>query len=122
MSTAARILALAGRALGALSGTLVTLLWLLAIWLPASGGALSGISLVVALLMVLIALFVVIAALRGHSLVLVIAFVASFFPIGIQLAGSEHWMAWIGRLNAFYLIAALLLRLGAPPSRRGERM
>jgi hypothetical protein len=103
---------LAGSVLGALSGAAVAVLWMLALWLPSSGEMLSGISFVVSLLMALIALFVVIASLHGHSVVLIVAFVASFFPIGVHLIGVDHWLSWIGRLNVAYLVAGGLLWLG----------
>ncbi|MBN1238475.1 MAG: hypothetical protein JXB36_08225 [Gammaproteobacteria bacterium] len=102
----------AGRGLGALAGAAVAILWLAALWTPASGAMLAGIGFVVALLMALIGLFVVIASLRGHVVVLLIAFVASFFPIGFHLAAAEHWLSWVGRLNVAYLLAALLMWLG----------
>jgi hypothetical protein len=110
----------AGRSLGALSGAAVAVLWMLALWLPGSGEMLSGISFVVALLMALIALFVVIASLHGHSLVLVVAFVASFFPIGVHLAGVDHWLSWIGRLNLGYLVAGGLLWLARRAEARAQ--
>lgn len=107
-----RIVDYAGRALGAVSGALVTVLWMLGLWLPESGVALTGINFVVALLMALLGLFASIAAVRGHVAVLVVLFVASFFPVGVALLGADHWLAWAGRLNVCYLVAAALVRLG----------
>jgi len=107
-----RIVDYAGRALGAMSGALVAVLWILGLWLPESGMALTGINFVVALLMALLALFAVIAAIRGHTAVLIVAFVASFFPVGLALLGGDHWLAWAGRLNVCYLVAAALMWLG----------
>jgi hypothetical protein len=101
-----------GRGIGALAGATVSVLWMLALWLPSSGAMLSGISFVVSLLMALMGLFVVIAALRGHAFVLLFAFVASFFPVGFYLFGVDHWLAWAGRLNLLYLLAGALLWLG----------
>ena len=111
-----------GRGLGALAGAAVAVLWLLAIWTPASGELLAGIGFVVALLMALIGLFVVIASLHGHTVVLLIAFVASFFPIGFHLFVAEHWLSWVGRLNVAYLLAALLLWLGGSQRASDRRM
>jgi hypothetical protein len=102
----------AGRALGALSGALAAVLWMLGVWLPGSGMSLTGISFLVALLMALMALFAVIAAVRGHAAVLVVLFVASFFPVGFALLGADHWLRWAGVLNVCYLVAAVLIRLG----------
>ncbi|HEX6992549.1 MAG TPA: hypothetical protein VF339_00215 [Gammaproteobacteria bacterium] len=107
-----RIVGYAGRGLGAVSGALVALLWTLALWIPESGMALTGINFVVALLMALLGLFAVIAAVREHAAVLLVLFVASFFPVGVALVGADHWLAWAGRLNVCYLVAAALIRLG----------
>lgn len=113
-----RIVDGAGRGLGAVSGALVAVLWMLALWMPESGMALTGINFVVALLMALFALFAVIASVRGHATVLLVLFVASFFPVGVTLLGAEHWLAWAGRLNVCYLVAGALIRLGG--RRRAE--
>lgn len=107
-----RVVDYAGRALGALAGGLVAALWMLGLWLPESGIALSGINFVVALLMALLGLFAVIASLRAHAGVLLVLFVASFFPVGFALLGGEHWLAWAGRLNVCYLVAGVLIWLG----------
>src|SRR5690606_11763723 len=71
-----RILDYTGRALGAICGALVSMLWMLGVWLPESGMALTGINFVVAMLMALLGLFAVIASVRGHAAVLFVAFVA----------------------------------------------
>jgi len=105
--------------LGAVSGALVAVLWMLGLWLPDSGMALTGINFVVGLLMTLLALFAVIAAVRGHTAALVVVFVASFFPVGLALLGADHWLGWAGRLNVCYLVAAALMWLGGP-RRRGS--
>ena len=102
----------AGRGLGALSGAIVSVLWMVALWVPSAGFALTGINFVVALLMAMLALFAVIASVRGHALVLVVLFVASFLPVGLALADADHWMSWVARLNVCYLLAAGLIRLG----------
>lgn len=107
-----------GRVIGALSGAAVAVLWVFAIWLPTSGEMLAGIGIVVALLMALIGLFVVIASLHGHGAVVLIAFVASFFPIGFHLFVAEHWLGWAGRLNVAFLVAGVLLWLGRPRETR----
>ena len=107
-----RIVAYAGRALGAVSGALAAVLWMGALWLPESGMVLTGINFVVGLLMALLALFAVIAAVRGHAAALVVLFVASFFPVGLVLLGADHWLGWAGRLNVCYLVAAALMWLG----------
>jgi hypothetical protein len=106
-----RIVDYTGRALGAISGALVSALWMLGVWLPESGMALTGINFVVAMLMALLGLFAAIASIRAHAAVLLIVFVASFFPVGITLLGGEHWLSWAGRLNVCYLVASVLIWL-----------
>ncbi|HEX7080956.1 MAG TPA: hypothetical protein VF329_08085 [Gammaproteobacteria bacterium] len=101
-----------GRGLGALAGAAVSVLWVLALWMPSPGVALTGINFVVSLLMALLGLFAVIAAVRGHGTVLLFLFAASFFPVGFALVGADHWLGWAGRLNVCYLVAGLLIRLG----------
>jgi hypothetical protein len=107
---------LSGRALGALSGSLVSLLWMLALWMPTPGLTITGIAFVVALLMAMMALFVVIASIKGHVVVLLVVFVASFFPVGIHLAAVDHWLRWVAILNLCYLAAAAMMWFG----RRGS--
>ena len=116
-----RIVGYAGRGLGAVSGALVAILWTFALWMPDSGMALTGISFVVGLLMALLGLFAVIAAVHGHAIVLVVLFVASFFPVGFALMGSDHWLAWAARLDVCYLVAALLIRLGRGRAAKAAR-
>lgn len=116
-----RIVDYVGRGVGALSGAAVAALWMLGVWMPDSGIALTGINFVVALLMALLALFAVIASIRGHVVVLVILFVASFFPVGVTLIGADHWLGWVGRLNLGYAAAALLIRLGRGAAAGGAR-
>src|SRR5690606_9389003 len=97
---------------------LVSVLWMLGVWLPESGIALTGINFVVAMLMALLALLAVIASVRGHAAVLLVLFVASFFPVGVTLLGGEHWLSWAGRLNLCYLVAGMLIWLA---HRRGPQ-
>ena len=107
-----RIVDFVGRGIGAASGAIVAILWMLGVWMPTSGLALTGINFVVALLMALAAIFAVIASIRGHAGVLLVVFVASFFPVGVALIGAEHWLRWAGALNVCYLVAAILIWLG----------
>ena len=62
-----RIVDFVGRGIGAASGAIVAILWMLGVWMPTSGLALTGINFVVALLMALAAIFAVIASIRGHA-------------------------------------------------------
>jgi hypothetical protein len=108
-----RSLSWLGRAVGALTGALLSVAWSFAIWVPTQGVALTGFSFVVALLMAAFALFATIASIKGHFVVVVLVFLASFFPVGVALITADHWLQWIGRLDFGYLIAALLMWAGA---------
>jgi len=112
-------LELSGRALGALVGATASVLWVCAIWFPSGGLTLSGASIVVAGLMALLAIFAVIASVKGHGLVLLGVFVASFLPVGAYLLGLEHWLRWVGALDALLVPAGLLI-LGGSRARARE--
>jgi hypothetical protein len=108
-----RSLSWLGRAVGALTGALLSVAWSFAMWVPTQGVALTGFSFVVALLMAAFALFATIASIKGHFVVVVLVFLASFFPVGVALITADHWFQWIGRLDFGYLIAGLLMWAGA---------
>ena len=40
---------------------------------------------------------------------IVLAFIASFFPIGVSLLPRDHWLQWAGWLDLGLLVAALLI-------------
>jgi len=107
----------AGRGIGAISGAMVAVLWMLGLWIPDTGFELTGINFVVGLLMAFLGLLAVIASVRGHPIALVVLFVASFLPVGLALLDADNWIAWIGRLNIAYVLSAALIWLG----RRGSR-
>ena len=103
-----------GRAIGALCGAALALGWAYALWVPSEGVALAGASVVlVALLMATLALFAAIAAWRGHPTVVMLAFIASFFPVGLSLLPSTHWLKWLGYLDVGLLASAILIWLTA---------
>jgi hypothetical protein len=99
------------RALGVLSGAALSGAWAFALWVPTAGLTLSGVSFVVALLLMLLALFATIASFYGHAVVVVLAFLASFFPVGAFLMPTEHWLRWTGWLDLALLAAGLLMWL-----------
>lgn len=113
-----RVVHLLSRGLGALCGAALALAWLYAVWIPDSGIALTGVSFVVGLGLALAALFAVIASVRGHAAVVMVVFVASFFPVGGVLMTADHWLRWVGVLDVGLFVAAVGMWLGA---RRGER-
>jgi hypothetical protein len=67
----------------------------------------------VALLMAALALFAAIASWRGHPTVVMLIFLASFFPVGLSLLPSEHWLRWLGYLDVGLLLGALLMWITA---------
>lgn len=98
-----------GRLLGALCGAALALAWCFALWVPTAGLTLSGVSFVVALALAVFALFAMIASWYGHYTVLVLLFLASFFPIGAFLMPTEHWLKWTGWGDLGLLLAAVLM-------------
>jgi hypothetical protein len=80
-----------------------------AIWFPSPEISMSGVSVAVAWFMAVIAVFAIIASLRGHHVVLFIAFLASFLPVGAYLLYVRDWPRWIGILNLVLLGASILL-------------
>jgi len=64
---------------------------------------------VVALLLAVLALFAVIASIHGHATIVVLLFLASFFPIGAFLMSADHWLRWVGWVDLGLLLAAGLM-------------
>jgi hypothetical protein len=109
------------RALGALCGAALAVVWAVTLWVPAAGLKLSGVSVVVALMLSAFGLFAAIASLRGHATVVVLLFLASFFPVGTLgfALTREHWFYWVGWLDIGLIVAAVpmwLTRSAAPPA------
>jgi len=113
-----KLVHLLSRGLGAVCGAALALAWVYAVWIPAAGIALTGMSFVVGIALALAALIAVIASVHGHAAVVVIVFVASFFPVGAVLMTADHWLRWIGVLDLGLLVAGVGMWLGA---RAGER-
>lgn len=102
-----------GRIIGTVTGAVASAAWVIAMWVPSAGLTLTGISFVAALVMALLALFAAIASVRGHTVVVVLVFLASFFPVGLFLSTTDHWLQWVGRLDVGFLVAGLLLWAGS---------
>jgi hypothetical protein len=109
---------LAGRALGVLSAALLCLVWLYAIWFPSGGLTITGLSVLVAGFMTLLAIVAGIASAKGHGPVVFGVFVVSFLPIGAYLLGVDHWLRWIGILDTLLLVAAAVIWVGKGAKRR----
>ena len=103
-----------GRALGALCGAALAVFWLFTFWVPAAGLTLPGTSAIGALMFTAFALFATIASVRGHATVVVLLFLASFFPVGASLIRIDHWLRIVGWLDIGLLVASALLWLTRP--------
>ncbi len=104
-----------GQFIGGVSGVGACGLWLTAMWSPALDFTLSGPSFVVGFVMALFAIGAIIASVRDHSVVLIVLFLASFFPVGVYFFSATHWLHWIGVFNVGYLVAGLLMWQARPP-------
>ena len=109
----------AGRGLGALASALLAILWVYTMWAPGAALGLSGIGLAIGFMMVVIAIIGVIAAYHGHAAALLIAFLASFLPVGALLVqAADPGDRWIGVLDLVLLVAAALVHFGNKAVRR----
>ena len=100
---------LAGKAIGTVAGALACAMWITALWAPEPTLPLTGASFVTAIVMSFLAIFAVIASFKGHGVVLLVLFFASFFPVGVYLLSVDHWLRWMGICNLGYLLAGLML-------------
>jgi hypothetical protein len=98
-----------GRILGMLCAAALAVAWAFALWVPAAGLSLSGVSVIMALALVAFAVFAGIASAYGHAVVVVLFFLASFFPIGAFLMQADHWLKWVGWGDLGLLAAAILM-------------
>jgi hypothetical protein len=97
-----------GRVLGMLCAAALALAWAFALWVPAAGLS-AGVSVVTALVLVAFAVFAGIASAYGHAVVLVLFFLASFFPIGATFLIQPDWHKWVGWGDLGLLTAAILM-------------
>lgn len=110
---------LTGRLIGVVAGSLSCLIWIAALWDPASPFSFSPASLLVVFLMILIGVLAVIASIKGNSTMLLVLFFVAFLPIGLYVIAVPHWIRWVGLANTGFLLAGLLLRAGM--ARKDER-
>jgi hypothetical protein len=61
------------------------------------------------LMSLVLAVFAGIASVHGHAVVIALAFLASFFPIGVSLLPRDHWLQAAGWLDLGLLVAAVLI-------------
>jgi hypothetical protein len=83
--------------------------WAFALWVPTAGLTLTGVSVVMALVLVAFAVFAAIACAYGHTVVVALLFLASFFPIGAFLLTTDHWLRYVGWLDLGLLVATVLM-------------
>jgi len=110
-----------GQITGVATGVLSGLLWLATLWDPSSPFSFSPASFIVVLGMLLIAILVVIASIKGNSTMLLVLFFIAFLPIGLYVIGVPHWVRWVGLANVGYLVAGLLLRVHASGPEAGYK-
>jgi endonuclease/exonuclease/phosphatase (EEP) superfamily protein YafD len=104
----------AGRVIGAASGVAACGLWLWALGTPQGAFTLSALHIAIGVLMMLFAIFAVIASVRAHGMVLLVIFVMSFFPVGGYLLGTPLWLRWVGVADFGFLAGGLLIWRFAP--------
>jgi hypothetical protein len=97
------------RGLGVLCALALSGAWTFVLWVPTAGLTLSGVSVVMALLLVVFAVFAGIASAYGHAAVVALFFLASFFPIGAFLLPTDHWLRYVGWVDLGLLLAAVLM-------------
>jgi hypothetical protein len=100
-----------GRAVGLVCAVALASAWAYVLWVPAAGLTLTNFNVITALLFVVLAVFAGIAAVHGHAAVIALAFLASFFPIGVSLLPRDHWLQWVGWLDLGLLLSAVLIWL-----------
>lgn len=103
-----------GRLVGVVCSAALASAWAFVLWVPSAGLTLTNFNVVTALLFVVLALFAGIAAVHGHAAVIALAFLASFFPIGVSLLARDHWLQWVGWLDLGLLASAVLIWLSRP--------
>jgi hypothetical protein len=59
--------------------------------------------------MIALALFAAIGSWRGHPAVVMLGFLASFFPVGLSMLPSADWVRWIGYLDVALFVGAVLI-------------
>ena len=98
-----------GRAIGLVCAAGLSAAWAYVLWVPSDGLTITGVNVIGALMFLVLALFAAIASVYGHAVVIGLAFIASFFPIGVALLPREHWLHWAGWLDIGLLVATVLI-------------
>jgi hypothetical protein len=98
-----------GRAIGLVCAAGLSAAWAYVLWVPSAGLTLTGVNVIGALMFLVLAIFAGIASVYGHAVVVGLAFIASFFPIGVALLPRDHWLQWAGWLDLGLLVAPVLI-------------
>ncbi|MGY8815418.1 MAG: hypothetical protein ACKVHQ_12005 [Gammaproteobacteria bacterium] len=98
-----------GQLTGIIAGSAASILWMMTLWVPEASFSFNIASMAVVLLMIVLAIIVIVASLKGHSTVLIVIFGISFFPIGLYVLGIPHWIQWVGLANIGYLLAGVII-------------
>ncbi len=96
-----------GRATGLASGTVAIALWMMFASRIITTGNTGG--FLVALTMITVAIIAIGGSVAASPIVLLIAFVVSFVPVGIYMLGTSSIFAGIGLANLLYFVSAVLL-------------
>jgi hypothetical protein len=108
--TSAMVKELVARMLGVGSAATTTFLWCTLLFFnPYDAECITGGTYVVGTLMIILALLAAWGAFALRLWVLVVAFVASFFPVGFYFLGASSIFALVGVANVLHLIAAIVL-------------
>ena len=105
-------LSMIGRVVGVAAGATLAVVWIYVIWFPGDALVITGISVVVAGFMALLALVAAIAASKGHAVVIFVVFVVSFLPIGASLLWVAHWFQIVGALDCVLALAGAMIWIG----------
>ena len=98
-----------GRALGLVCAAALASAWALVLWVPSGGPHVDGFNVVDG------AVVRRLGGVRRHRCRVRsrgrdrVGVLASFFPIGVSLLPSDHWLQWVGWLDLGLLAAAVLI-------------
>jgi hypothetical protein len=98
-----------GQFIGIVSGAVAAILWMMSLWAPDTSFTFNIASTAVVLFMIILAIVIIVASMKAHATVIVVAFGISFFPIGLYVLGIPHWIQWVGLANIGYLLAGVII-------------
>jgi hypothetical protein len=99
------------RVLGLGAAVTTGLLWCFLLWDGTINGGITGGTYVVGAIMMLLALLAAWGTLTAKPLLLIIAFVGSFVPVGLYMLGAPSIFVLVGVANLLYLFVGVLIFL-----------